>query len=82
MKETTLNKDGSPRKTGSGRKKGATSFTLTTIKKLLPFITEDFKIPVKRIWLEEILDNTEADMIESTPATESIVEEKIEYKIS
>jgi hypothetical protein len=78
MKETTLNKDGSPRKTGSGRKKGSTSFTLTTIKKLLPFITEDFKIPVKRIWLEEILDSTETSMIESTPATI----EKIEYKIS
>mgnify|MGYP003653770800 CR=1 len=78
MKETTLNKDGSPRKTGSGRKKGSTSFTLTTIKKLLPFITEDFKIPVKRIWLEEILDSTETSVIESTPATI----EKIEYKIS
>jgi hypothetical protein len=78
MKETTLNKDGSPRKTGSGRKKGSTSFTLTTIKKLLPFITEDFKIPVKRIWLEEILDNTEESMIKSAPATI----EKIEYKIS
>ena len=78
MKETTLNKDGSPRKTGSGRKKGSTSFTLTTIKKLLPFITEDFKIPVKRIWLEEILDSTETSVIESTPATI----EKIEYKRS
>lgn len=78
MKETTLNKDGSPRKTGSGRKKGSTSFTLTTIKKLLPFITEDFKIPVKRIWLEEILDSTEESMIKSAPATI----EKIEYKIS
>jgi hypothetical protein len=44
----------------------------------LPFITEDFKIPVKRIWLEEILDSTETSVIESTPATI----EKIEYKIS
>lgn len=80
MKETTLNKDGSPRKTGSGRKKGSTSFTLTTIKKLLPFITEDFKIPVKRIWLEEILDNGTADVVQSIPVARA--EEKIEFVIS
>jgi len=80
MKKTTLNKDGSPRKTGSGRKKGSTSFQMVTIKQLLPYITEDFKIPVKRIWLEEILDNGATDVVESTPVAKA--EEKIEFVIS
>lgn len=80
MKETTLNKDGTPRKTGSGRKKGSTSFQMVTIKQLLPYITEDFKIPVKRVWLEEILDNRPADVVQSTPVAKA--EEKIEFVIS
>ena len=80
MKETTLNKDGSPRKTGSGRKKGSTSFQMVTIKQLLPYITEDFQIPVKRVWLEEILDNRPADVVQSTPVAKA--EEKIEFVIS
>ncbi len=80
MKEITLNKDGSPRKTGSGRKKGSTSFQMVTIKQLLPYITEDFKIPVKRVWLEEILDNRPADVVQSTPVAKA--EEKIEFVIS
>ena len=80
MKETTLNKDGSPRKTGSGRRKGSTSFQMVTIKQLLPYITEDFKIPVKRIWLEEILDNGATDVVQSAPVAKA--EEKIEFVIS
>ena len=80
MKEITLNKDGTPRKTGSGRKKGSTSFQMVTIKQLLPYITEDFKIPVKRVWLEEILDNRPADVVQSTPVAKA--EEKIEFVIS
>jgi len=80
MKEITLNKDGSPRKTGSGRRKGSTSFQMVTIKQLLPYITEDFKIPVKRIWLEEILDNGATDVVQSTPVAKA--EEKIEFVIS
>jgi hypothetical protein len=80
MKEITLNKDGTPRKIGSGRKKGSTSFQMVTIKQLLPYITEDFKIPVKRVWLEEILDNGAADVVQSTPVAKA--EEKIEFVIS
>ena len=78
MKKTTLNKDGSPRKTGSGRKKGSNCYQMITIKQLKQFITEDYKIPVKRLWLENVVDNVASDDVESTP----IVEEKIEYKIS
>ena len=78
MKKTTLNKDGSPRKTGSGRKKGSNCYQMITIKQLKQFITEDYKIPVKRLWLENVVDNVASDDVESTPATI----EKIEYKIS
>ena len=78
MKKTTLNKDGSPRKTGSGRKKGSNCYQMITIKQLKQFITEDYKIPVKRLWLENVVDNVASDDVESTP----IAEEKIEYKIS
>jgi hypothetical protein len=78
MKKQTLNKDGTPRKTGSGRKKGANSFEVTTIKQLKQFITEDFPFPVKRVWLESIVDTTQSNVIESAPAKE---EEKIEFKL-
>ena len=78
MKKTTLNKDGTPRKTGSGRKKGSNCYQMITIKQLKQFITEDYKIPVKRLWLENVVDNVASDDVESTPVTE----EKIEYKIS
>ena len=78
MKRTTLNKDGTPRKTGSGRKKGSNCYQMITIKQLKQFITEDYKIPVKRLWLEDVVDNVASDDVESTPVTE----ENIEYKIS
>ena len=78
MKKTTLNKDGTPRKSGSGRKKGSNCYQMITIKQLKQFITEDYKIPVKRLWLENVVDNVASDDVESTPTTI----EKIEYKIS
>ena len=79
MKKQTLNKDGTPRKTGSGRKKGSNCYQMVTIKQLKQFITEDFKIPVKRLWLENIVDNTTPDEVESVaPKTE----EKIEFTLS
>ena len=78
MKKTTLNKDGTPRKTGSGRKKGSNCYQMITIKQLKQFITEDYKIPVKRLWLENVVDNVASDDVESTP----VAEEKIEYTIS
>ena len=78
MKEMTLNKDGTPRKTGSGRKKGSNCYQMNTIKQLKQYITEDYKIPVKRLWLEDVVDNVASDDVESTP----VKDEKIEYTIS
>ena len=79
MKKTTLNKDGSPRKTGSGRKKGSNCYQMITIKQLKQYITEDYKIPVKRLWLENVVDNVASNDVESIAPK---VEEKIEYTIS
>ena len=50
----TLNKDGSLRKTGSGRKKGATSFTNITLAELQKFCGEATQIQVSRKWLEQV----------------------------
>jgi len=79
MKKQTLNKDGTPRKTGSGRKKGSNCYQMITIKQLKQYITEDYKIPVKRLWLENVVDNMASNDVESIAAK---VEEKIEYTIS
>ena len=50
----SINKDGSPRKQGSGRTKGATSFYNIKLKDLTPFIGEETEIPVSRVWLKKI----------------------------
>lgn len=79
MKKQTLNKDGTPRKTGSGRKKGSNCYQMITIKQLKQYITEDYKIPVKRLWLENVVDNVASNDVESIAPK---VEEKIEYTLS
>ena len=50
----TLNKDGTPRKTGSGRKKGAKSFVNITLAELEKFCGSATGIPVSRVWLEQM----------------------------
>lgn len=50
----SVNKDGSPRKQGSGRTKGATSFAVVTLTDLKPFIGQETQIPVSRVWLKKI----------------------------
>lgn len=54
MKKVTTNKDGSPRKSGSGRKKGATSFANITLAELEKFCGSATGIPVSRVWLEQM----------------------------
>lgn len=50
----TLNKDGSVRKSGSGRRKGSTSFSNVTLNELQKFCGESMQVPVSRKWLEQI----------------------------
>tara|TARA_B100002019_G_scaffold276940_1_gene276250 strand:- start:627 stop:836 length:210 start_codon:yes stop_codon:yes gene_type:complete len=51
---TTLNKDGSPRKSGSGRPKGSKSFINVSLQELQKFVGENALIPVRKVWLHEV----------------------------
>ena len=50
----TLNKDGTPRKIGSGKTKGAGCFAKIKWQQLREFISEDDEILVSRVWLREV----------------------------
>ena len=54
MSKVTTNKDGSPRKSGSGRKKGVKSFANITLAELEKFCGSATGIPVSRVWLEQM----------------------------
>ena len=54
MKKVTTNKDGSPRKSGSGRRKGANSFINISLADLEKFCGSASVIPVSRVWLENL----------------------------
>ena len=83
MIKKTLNKDGTPRKTGSGRKKGATSFVNITLTELEKFCGSATGIPVSRVWLERmgasIEDTVPAPV--STVAPEPEEEQKISFTL-
>ena len=52
--KVTLNKDGTPRKSGSGRRKGAKSFTNISLADLQMFCGSATLIPVSRVWIEQM----------------------------
>ena len=52
--EVTLNKDGTPRKIGSGKTKGAGCFAKIKWKQLREFISEEDEILVGRVWLRSV----------------------------
>ena len=54
MSKVTYNQDGSIRKKGSGRKKGAKSFVNVTLTDLQKFCGSAAVIPVSRVWLEQM----------------------------
>ena len=52
MSKVTKNKHGKPRKTGSGRTKGATSLVKVSLGTLKKYLASDsIVIPVGRVWL-------------------------------
>ena len=79
----TLNKDGTPRKRGSGRRKGANSFVNIRVSDLEQFCGKNTLIPISRVWLESM----GASITESYPTIVSVsqepkeVEEKISFKV-
>ena len=50
----TLNKDGTPRKIGSGKTKGAGCFSSTTWSVLKNYIADGVEFPISRVWLRDL----------------------------
>ena len=69
----TLNKDGTPRKVGSGKTKGAGCYANVTWAQLKKIIGEETKIPVSRVWINNL-------GFSPKPAQKKIVREKIPEK--
>ena len=70
MAEVTLNKDGTPRKRGSGKTKGAGCFTKIQWSELKEFVGENTAIPVSRVWLRSL----------GVPVEEPITEHELDTK--
>lgn len=56
MKKVTRNKDGSLRKKGSGRTTGSVCFTYISLREIKKYITQDIKMPVSRVWLQQLIN--------------------------
>ena len=60
-----INKDGTPRKSGSGRKKGAVSFVKIPLKQLNELLRDTMDVVVSRRFAEQLgIDGT---LVEGTP---------------
>ena len=83
----TLNKDGTPRKQGSGRKKGANSFANVTLADLDKFCGSATAIPVSRVWLEKIGAEVKTESKVVVEALKEVrnevdkLDEKISFKV-
>ena len=79
----TLNKDGTPRKQGSGRRKGANSFVNVRLADLEKFCGAASLVPISRVWLESMgASITEAKQTKVSVSQASQAEEqKISYKV-
>jgi len=49
----TLNKDGKPRKIGSGKTKGAGCYEKITLRELRKLVNENSEVSVSRVWLRD-----------------------------
>ena len=79
MSKVTYNKDGTPRKTGSGRKKGAKSFVNITLTDLQMFCGSAAVIPVSRVWLEQMgaaIADAPTTVVAPAPAPAPVEEEQ------
>jgi len=73
----TLNKDGTPRKIGSGKTKGAGCFANIKWQHLKNFIGEEEDIQVSRVWLRSVgalaqKKGSKKKVISSAPTKESL----------
>jgi hypothetical protein len=81
-KKITINKDGSKRKIGSGRKKGSNSFVKVSFGQLKDYIGERTPIMVSRVWLESLGFLVDQESSISIKAEEIKTEEKIAFSIT
>ena len=90
MAKITLNKDGTPRKKGSGRKAGSSSFIKLSRKKIAEVAGEDEEVVVSRKWyeakvIEVMTQNSDLNLVDMTPEKSDnarAVEEKIAFKLT
>ncbi len=86
MAKVTYNKDGTPRKQGSGRKKGSNSLIDTTIGELIAAgLDNDDRVVVGRKWHENLFKktiDTRTSIEDNTPTAMDAVQEKIAYKLT
>lgn len=84
MAQVTYNKDGTPRKQGSGRKKGSLSLMEVKLSELAEKFNPNDPIIVGRKWYEnlfkKVVDITPQKT--DTPSAASAVDEKIAYKLT
>ena len=59
----TLNKDGTPRKIGSGKTKGAGCYENITLRELRKLVNENAEVSVSRVWLRNAQDEKKAHSI-------------------
>ena len=82
-KKITINKDGSPRKMGSGRKKGSNSFVKVSFGQLKDYIGERTPIMVSRVWLESLGFSVDQESTVSIKAQDQTEEkEKITFSLT
>ena len=81
-KKITINKDGSPRKSGSGRKKGSNSFFKVSFSQLKHYIGEKTPIMVSRVWLENLGFLVDQEETVSIKPQEQKEEEKIAFSLT
>ena len=56
----TLNKDGTPRKIGSGKTKGAGCYEKITLRELRKLVNENSEVSVSRVWLRDAQEQKKA----------------------
>lgn len=84
MAKVTYNKDGTPRKQGSGRKKGSLSLMEVRLSELTERFELNDTIIVGRKWYENLFKKV-VDITphkSDTPSAANAVDEKIAYKLT
>jgi hypothetical protein len=81
MSKVTKNKNGKPRKTGSGRTKGATSLVKVSLGTLKKYLASDsIVIPVGRVWLRVM--GIEVVAAKAKKIKEEEDSQKVEYSLT